>query len=137
MGMLNHSGVFLRNANKRTALTPRSLISYFSILSLSLPHTWVGLVGFSLFLVMGWQVVTGFILSMGFIPEPMYVPASREVEDLEGFHIDDIFWLHERGVDYLFLLIYGHIFRKMFMSPISHETESSWKSGAIAYLLLQ
>merc|ERR1712212_255695 len=109
MGMLNHSGVFLRAGKKRLALSPRALLHYFCVLSLNIPHTWVGLVGFSLFLVMAWQVVTGFILAMGFTPEPMYVPASREVEDLEGFHIDDIFWLHERGVDYLFLLIYGHL----------------------------
>ena len=135
--MSNNSNFTNKDSQKRFSLSIYNIIRYFVVLNLTIPHTWVSLIGFSLFATMGWQVITGFILAMGFIPEPMYIPASRETEDLEGFHIDDIFWLHERGVDYLFLLIYMHLLRKLFMNTVSHETEASWKSGALGYLLLQ
>jgi len=77
------------------------------------------------------------LLALGFIPEPMYIPAVRELEAHEGLYIDDIFWLHERGVDYIFCFLYAHLFRKLFLDMLVHETESSWKSGAVGYILFQ
>jgi hypothetical protein len=37
------------------------------------------------------QIVTGVLLAMGFIPESMYIPITRETEDLENLAFDDCF----------------------------------------------
>ena len=113
------------------------LIRYFTILNLSLPHSFLGLTGFSIFVVIGLQVITGIFLATGYIPEPMLVPVSRETEDIEGCFIDDIFWLHERSVDILMLIIYCHILRKLYIGPMTLQTEHSWKTGVFIYLFLQ
>jgi len=114
-----------KDQSKRFIFSPYKIIRYFAILNLSLPNYSFSLIGFSVFVVLFWQFVSGFILAIGFVPEPMYIPASRELDDLENLSIDDMFWIHERGVDYLFLIMYGHLFRKIFTNTINLETEAS------------
>jgi len=43
------------------------------------------------------------MLSFSLIPEPMIVPIVRNEEDLEDLYIEDFFWMHERGVDLIFI----------------------------------
>ena len=132
-----HNYYFIKNNNKVKEYSFLKLIRYFNILNLSLPHSFLGLTGFSIFVVIGFQVITGIFLAAGYIPEPMVVPVSRETEDIEGCFIDDIFWLHERSVDILMILIYGHILRKLYIGPTTLQTEHSWKTGAFIFLFLQ
>ena len=77
------------------------------------------------------------MLSFSLIPEPMIIPIVREEEDIEDMFIDDFFWLHERGVDLLFIFLYMHLFRKLYLNVFEYENESAWKSGVFAFLIFQ
>ena len=77
------------------------------------------------------------MLSFSLIPEPMIVPIVRDEEDIEDIFIDDFFWLHERGVDLLFIFLYMHLFRKLYLNVFEYENESAWKSGVFAFLIFQ
>lgn len=52
-------------------------------------------------------------------------------------YIDDFFWMHERGVDFIFIFSYIHIGRKFFINLFLKENETSWKSGALTFLVIQ
>jgi quinol-cytochrome oxidoreductase complex cytochrome b subunit len=67
----------------------------------------------------------------------MFIPLVREEEDLEDLYIDDFFWIHERGVDLVFIFVFIHLFRKLFLNLPEVEQEQSWKSGAFSFLILQ
>jgi len=41
----------------------------------------------------------------------MIVPIIRDEEDVKDIYTDDFFWLHEKGVDLLFIYPYSHQFR--------------------------
>jgi hypothetical protein len=77
------------------------------------------------------------MLSFSLIPEPMIVPIVRDEEDLEDLYIDDFFWLHERGVDLLFIFSYLHLFRKLYLNVIEYEHDLTWKSGVFTFLVFQ
>ena len=70
-------------------------------------------------------MISGGLLSLSLIPEPMLIPTIRDEEDLENMYIDDFFWLHERGVDLIFIFIYFHLFRKMFLNIFNYEIEAA------------
>jgi len=77
------------------------------------------------------------MLSFSLIPEAMIVPLVREEEATEDLYIDDFFWLHERGVDLIFIFSYIHLFRKVYLNVFEYENESAWKSGVFVFLLFQ
>jgi hypothetical protein len=56
------------------------------------------------------------MLAFSLVPESMYVPLSREEEDAENIYTDDFFFLHERGVDFLVIFIFLHLFRKHYFN---------------------
>jgi len=65
------------------------------------------------------------MLSFSLIPEPMLVPIVRDEEDLEDLYTDDFFWLHERGVDLIFIFSYMHLFRKLYIAAYDLDQEVS------------
>jgi hypothetical protein len=65
------------------------------------------------------------MLAFSLIPEPMLIPMVREEEDVEDLYIDDFFWLHERGVDLIFIFSYFHLFRKFYLNVFEHENEAA------------
>jgi quinol-cytochrome oxidoreductase complex cytochrome b subunit len=71
------------------------------------------------------------------VPEPMIVPIVRDEEDIEDLYTDDFFWLHERGVDLVFLFSYIHFWRKLYLNVFEYENESAWKSGVFTFLIFQ
>lgn len=77
------------------------------------------------------------MVSFSLIPEPMLVPIVRDEEDLEDLYTDDFFWLHERGVDLLFIFSWMHLFRKIYINAFEYEHEVAWKSGVFTFLILQ
>ncbi len=79
-----------------------SLLKYFTVLTVSF-HDTNSLFGFFILLVVFSQLVSGTMVSFSLIPEPMLVPIVRDEEDIEDLYTDDFFWLHERGVDLLFI----------------------------------
>jgi len=112
-----------------------TLIQYFSILTVSF-HDINSIYGFFLILIVVSQLVTGTMVSFSLVPEPMLVPIVREEEDLEDLYTDDFFWLHERGVDMLFIFSWIHLFRKMYINAYEYEHEVAWKSGVFTFLVL-
>lgn len=77
------------------------------------------------------------MLSFSLITEPMLIPLDREEEDVENLYIDDFFWLHERGVDLLFIFVFLHLFRKLYLNISNLEKDYAWKSGVFAFLIIQ
>jgi hypothetical protein len=65
------------------------------------------------------------MLALSLLPEPMLIPVVRDEEDLEDLYIDDFFWLHERGVDLIFIFSYIHLFRKLYLNIFEYEHEAA------------
>ena len=113
-----------------------SLLKYFTVLTVSF-HDTNSLFGFFILLVVFSQLISGTMVSFSLIPEPMLVPMVRDEEDLEDLYTDDFFWLHERGVDLLFIFSWMHLFRKIYINAFEYEHEVAWKSGVFTFLILQ
>ena len=77
------------------------------------------------------------MLAFSLVPECMLVPIVRDEEDLEDLYTDDFYWLHERGVDVIFIFSYVHLFRKLFLINFYLEQEYAWKSGTFTLILIQ
>ncbi len=112
------------------------LFNYFKAMRVAI-HDILALFGFMTFIIIVIQCLSGTMLSFSLVPEPMLVPIVRDEEDLEDLYIEDFFWLHERGVDLIFIFSYIHLFRKLYLNIFDHETEASWKSGVASFLVLQ
>lgn len=117
-------------------LSFNSIVAYFVTLTVSF-HDYMSLFGFFTFLIIANQLVSGTMLAFSLVPEPMMVPLVRDEEDLEDLYIDDFFWLHERGVDLLFIFVFLHLLRKLYLSVFDYEQEFAWKSGAFSFLIIQ
>ena len=122
--------------NPYFSLSLNNLINYFKNLKVSM-HEIFSLFGFFTFLTISVQLISGTLLSFSLVPEPMLIPMVRDEEDLEDLYIDDFFWLHERGVDLIFIFSYIHLFRKLYLNVFEIETEASWKSGVFTFLIFQ
>ena len=125
------------NHNKNFLLTDtRTGIIYALDMGIAL-HGGVSVIGFSLFLAFFSQLLSGTIISFGYITDCMLVPSSRNEEASDDLYADDFFWLHERGVDIIFLFSYIHFLRKFFLLLQHYEYEIQWKSGIFVFLFLQ
>ncbi len=100
-------------------------------------HYSVSILGFFLLMVFISQIYSGIMLSYSLIPECMLVPIVRDEEDLEDLYTDDFFWLHERGVDIIFIFSYAHLLRKLYISSYYLEQEYAWKGGVFLLMLIQ
>ena len=117
-------------------LNVNNILNYFNSLNVAF-HDLVALFGFMVFLTITNQLVSGTMLSFSLITEPMLIPLDREEEDAENLYIDDFFWLHERGVDLLFVFVFLHLFRKLYLNIPNLEKDYAWKSGVFAFLMIQ
>lgn len=106
------------------SLSLNNLITYFSSMRVSM-HELFSLFGFFTFMTLALQLVSGVMLSFSLVPEAMLVAIVREEEDLEDLYTDDFFWMHERGVDLIFIFSYIHLFRKLYLNVFEVETEAS------------
>ncbi len=109
------------------------IASYFGQLRIAF-HEILALTGFFVFMVILNQLLSGTMLAFSLIEDSMYVPLVREEEDLESLYIDDFFWMHERGVDYLVISMFIHLSRKTFVNVMDIEQEYAWKSGVALFL---
>jgi len=96
----------------------------------------VSLFGLFIILSIVLQCLSGVMLAFSLVSEPMLIPFSRDEEDIEDLYTDDFFWIHERGVDLIFMLVVLHFLRKMFLMSFSERQENAWKSGAFLFLIL-
>lgn len=101
-----------------------NLLKYFATLSVSF-HDINSLFGFFTFLTIFANLLSGTMLSFSLIPEPMIVPIVRNEEDLEDLYTDDFFWMHERGVDLIFVFSWLHLFRKLYLNVFEYEHEAT------------
>ena len=122
--------------NSYFGLTVKKLLGYFTILSVGF-HEINSLWGFFTLITVFSQLVSGIMLAFSLIPDSMLIPMSRDEEDCEDLVIDDFFWLHERGVDLIFVFAYLHLFRKIYLNAIEYEHEVTWKSGVFTFLIFQ
>jgi hypothetical protein len=83
----------------------------------------MSLFGFFTFLIIANQLISGTMLAFSLVPEPMMIPLVRDEEDLEDLYTDDFFWLHERGVDLLFIFVFFHLLRKLYLIILDYEQE--------------
>jgi len=100
-------------------------------------HEIFSLFGFFTLLTIAVQLISGTMLAFSLVPESMLIPMVRDEEDIEDLYTDDFFWLHERGVDLIFIFSYIHLFRKLYLNVFEAETEASWKSGVFLFLVFQ
>lgn len=117
-------------------MTVKKLGVYFIILNVSF-HEVNAIFGFIIMITMVFQLISGLMLSLSLVTDPMLVPVIRDEEDIEDLYTDDFFWLHERGVDLIFIFSYFHLFRKLYIHSYDYEHESTWKSGVFSFLLFQ
>lgn len=113
-----------------------NIIKYFATLTVSF-HDIHSLFGFFILLVVFSQLISGTMLSFSLVPEAMMVPIVRDEEDIEDLYTDDFFWIHERGVDLLFIFSWIHLFRKLYINSFEYEHEIAWKSGVFTFMILQ
>ena len=122
---------------KRINLKPikiNFILSYISLMTVGFVH-WTSMLGVFLFLFLFFQCISGVMLSFSLISEPMLIPQSRNEEDMDDLYMDDFFWLHERGVDYIFICFIFHFLRKFYFNYYSINQELAWKTGVFAFLL--
>jgi quinol-cytochrome oxidoreductase complex cytochrome b subunit len=118
------------------SMSSANIVNYFNSLNVAF-HDLASLFGFMVFLIIANQLISGTMLSFSLITEPMLIPLDREEEDLENIYIDDFFWLHERGVDLIFIFVFLHLFRKLYLNTPNLEKDYAWKSGVFAFLIIQ
>lgn len=114
----------------------KKLIYNFIVLTVK-NHYGVSIIGFMIIFSFVLQLISGVCLALSLIPEVMLVPSSRDEEDADAIFTDDFFWLHERGVDIIFLFSYSHLARKLYLLNSYLAQEFAWKSGAFALMLIQ
>lgn len=93
----------------------RLLIPYSSVTSI---------IGFMLILCIAMQLLSGFFLGWYYQPEPGLVIEMRE-EMFNDTRLGlEVFYMHIRGVDMIFLLSYMHIFKKIYLKNyVSSESD--------------
>lgn len=106
------------------SITLFGIYSYVTVLTvnfLDVPSTF----GLMIFATILSQLASGVALAFSLVPEGNLIPAVRDDEDVENMFIDDFFWLHERGVDFIFIFSFFHLFRKMYLVVFDYENEAS------------
>jgi len=96
----------------------------------------ISLFGIFILLTIFIQCISGTMLALSYICEPMLIPTSRDEEDIEDLYTDDFFFLHERGVDFIFIFMFVHLGRKIFFRSFMKEQETAWKNGSFLFLLI-
>lgn len=71
------------------------------------------------------QCISGIMLAFSLSNEIMLVAVSRETEDMDVLYIDDFFWLHERGVDFIYTVLIFHFIWKTYQYSMEYSSESS------------
>ena len=117
-------------------LNIKNIIIYFKILTIKY-HFTSAIFGFFILMSIVSQLISGVMLSFSLLPEPMLVPIVRDEEDLEDLYTDDFFWVHERGVDLVFIFSYLHLVRKLYINVFYFEQEFAWKSGVFSFMIFQ
>lgn len=113
---------------KKLAATNRLLVKYLNhflvVLEVNNVKT-ISVFGLFIIFIISIQCVTGTMLALSLICDPMLIPTSRDEEDLDDLYTDDFFYLHERGVDFIFISMLIHLGRKIYLRSFIKEQETA------------
>lgn len=113
-----------------------AVFSYLNLFvnRLLLPFSSVSsIIGFMLLLSIVMQILSGFYLGWYFIPEPGLVIELREEMFNETRFGFEIFQMHVRGVDTIFVLSYLHILKKIWLKNYITPESDGWILGGYAF----
>ena len=113
-----------------------SVFSYlnFYVNRLVLPFSSVtSIIGFMLFSTILLQLLSGFYLGWYYIPEPGLVIELREEMFNDTRFGAEVFYMHVRGVDTLFVLSYLHILKKIYLKNYVTAESDGWLIGGYAF----
>lgn len=79
------------------------------------PISTISIIGVILMLIFLNQLYSGIICALYTVNDSLLLVISRDEADMEELYSDDIFNLHERGVDLTFIFLYIHLFRKFYL----------------------
>lgn len=91
------------------------------------------IIGFMLFLTICMQLLSGFFLGWYYIPEPGLVIELREEMFNETRFGAEVFYMHVRGVDTIFVLSYMHILKKIYLKNYVSAESDGWLLGGYAF----
>ena len=91
------------------------------------------ILGFCLFLSILSQLVSGFFLAWYYIPEPGLVVELREEMFEETRFGAEVYYVHVRGVDVIFVLSYLHILKKIYLKNYITSEGDGWILGGYAF----
>jgi quinol-cytochrome oxidoreductase complex cytochrome b subunit len=80
------------------------------------------------------QILSGFFLGWYFIPEPGLVVELREEMFNDTRYGYEIYSMHVRGVDVIFVLSYLHILKKIYLKNHITAESDGWMLGGYAFL---
>ena len=113
-----------------------NIVSYMNyyVNKLLLPFSsTTSIIGFMLLLTIALQLVSGFFLGWYYIPEPGLVIELREEMFNDTRFGVEVFYMHVRGVDTLFVLTYLHILKKIFIKNYIVSECDGWLLGGYAF----
>ena len=90
--------------------------------------------GFVLLLAISIQLLSGFFLAWYYIPEPGLVIELREEMFEETRFGADVFAMHVRGVDVIFVFSYFHILKKIYLKNFITTDGDGWILGGYAFV---
>ena len=101
-----------------------------------IPLSSISVLGVILMLIIFNQLYSGLVCALYTVNESLLLVMSRDEVDMEELYSDDVFNLHERGVDLTFIFLYLHFFRKLYLKSFYLLQISAWKSGSLLFLLI-
>lgn len=97
--------------NKHDIIVKLKLIFWQTVI----PFRQVSIIGVYLLFSILMQITSGIVISFGAINDSILLPQAREEDDMGDLYNDDFYYYHERGVDFIFIFLYMHLFRKLFI----------------------
>lgn len=109
----------------------------FFVNRLVLPFSSVtSVIGFMLLIAIVMQLLSGFFLGWYYIPEPGLVIELREEMFNDTRFGAEVFYMHVRGVDTIFVLSYMHILKKIYLKNFVTAESDGWILGGYAFFLI-
>ena len=91
--------------------------------------------GFALLLGVYFQMYSGLLLALYYLPDPTFVIAIREELFMEVWWYAYAYHTHVIGVDLLFVLSYLHVLKKFYLKNYADGDLDGWFTGAYAFLM--
>lgn len=91
------------------------------------------IIGFMLLITIVMQLLSGFFLGWYYIPEPGLVIELREEMFNDTRFGAEVFYMHVRGVDTIFVLSYMHILKKIYLKNYVTAESDGWLLGGYAF----